>query len=278
MPMSTSPTPIADGLHVLGGLIPLDGRVSWVPAAARGWQPSNCYLVQEGTGALLVDSGMAVDEQLVLDQLTALLGEGGETAVFFTRGEMDCVSNLGPIAGRFEITGLYTGGATNPFDAFDDVNAMRFRERRRQIDRRNEQGDAVARSPLVGIAPGRDLAIESPLLRLLPTFWGWDAASGTLFTSDTFTHGTIADPGAPRIVDSLAGDDATVESVRGHLFAKYEWLARANTTTLREWLSAKFAELTPEAIAPTRGCVLRGREVVDRHLRLMLDALDVRPA
>lgn len=278
MTMPTSPTPIADGLHVLGGLIPLDGRVSWVPAAARGWQPSNCYLLREETGALLVDSGMAVDEELVLDQLTALLGDGGETAVFFTRGEMDCVSNLGPIAQRFEITGLYTGGATNPFDAFDDVNAMRFRDRRRQIDRRNEQGDAVARSPLVNVAPGRDLAIESPLLRLLPTFWGWDSKSGTLFTSDTFTHATVQDPGASRIVDSATADDATVASVQGHLFAKYEWLARANTTTLREWLSEKFAELAPETIAPTRGCVLRGRDVVDRHLRLMLDALDVRPA
>jgi glyoxylase-like metal-dependent hydrolase (beta-lactamase superfamily II) len=275
--MLTSPTPIADGLHVLGGLIPLDGRVSWVPADARGWQPSNCYLVQEESGALLVDSGMAVDEELVIDQLTSLLGEGGETAVFFTRGEMDCVSNLGPLAQKFEITGLYTGGATNPFDAFDDVNAMRFRDRRRQIDRRNEQGDAVARSPLVNVAPGRDIAIESPLLRLLPTFWGWDAKTGTLFTSDTFTHATVDDPAGPRIVDAV-DERETVESVRAHLLAKYEWLARANTSTLRDWLAAKFDELRPEAIAPTRGCVLRGRAVVEHHVRLMLSALDVRPA
>jgi hypothetical protein len=273
-----SSSQLADGLHVLGGLIPLDGRVSWAPADASGFQPSNCYVLVEGDSALLVDTGLAVHEQLVLDGLADLIGEGAAVTMFFTRGEMDCVSNLEPIARRFDIEALYTGGATNPFDAFDELNAMRLRARRQQIDQKGAGGDSMARTPFIEIADERSLAIESPLLRLLPTFWGWDAATGTLFTSDSFTHGFVADPSDPRVIDSPADDDATLESVSANLFAKYWWLPHATTEPLREWLSAKFADLAPEIVAPSRGCVLRGRKVVQRHLDLMLEALAIRAA
>lgn len=266
---------LADGLAVLGGLIPLDGRVSWVPSQATGYQPSNCYLITDSDSALLVDSGLAVHEDEVVGDLVRELGEGSALSLFFTRGEMDCVSNLAPIAGHFEIEGLYTGGATNPFDAFDDVNMMRFRGRRQQIDQKGPGGDSVARTPTIQVIPGRPLEIESPLLRLLPTFWGWDARSGTVFTSDTFTHGTQRTREDARVIDSSARDETDAATVAGHLFAKYEWLAYPNATTapIREWLAAKFADLDPEIIAPTRGAVLKGRDVVRRHLGLMLKAL-----
>jgi hypothetical protein len=198
--------------------------------------------------------------------------------MFFTRGEMDCVSNLEPIARRFDIEALYTGGATNPFDAFDELNAMRLRARRQQIDQKGQGGDSMARTPFIEVTGDRSLAIESPLLRLLPTFWGWDAATGTLFTSDSFTHGLVDDPSAPRVIDSPADDDATLASVSANLFAKYWWLPYATTEPLREWLAAKFADLAPEIVAPTRGRVLRGRKVVQRHLDLMLESLAIRAA
>jgi hypothetical protein len=264
---------------VLGGFVPLDGRVSWVPRGATGYQPSNCYLITSGRSALLVDSGLAVHEREVVGELVSRLGAGSPISLFFTRGEMDCVSNLAPIAGRFEVEGLYTGGATNPFDAFDDVNMLRFRDRRHQIDKKGPGGDSVARTPVIDVLPGRPVAIESPLLRLLPTFWGWEAEAGALFTSDTFTHGTVDRLDAPRVIDSTTRDDAGVDTVARHLFAKYEWLAYPNATTgpIREWLAAKFDDLAPEIVAPTRGCVLRGRDVVQRHVALMLEALRRNP-
>jgi hypothetical protein len=274
---SMSSFELAEGLHVIGGMIPLDRRVSWVPDDAVGYQPSNCYVLREGDAVLLVDTGIAVHEQLVLDELAALVGEGAPLTMFFTRGEMDCVSNLEPIARRFEVEQLFTGGATNPFDAFDELNAMRLRARRQQIDKKGHGGDSMARTPFIEMTPARSLAIESPLLRLLPTFWGWDAQTGTLFTSDTFTHGTVADAAAPRVIE--AGRDGTsATDVAAHLFAKYWWLPYATTEPLRDWLAAKFEDLDPEIVAPTRGCVLRGRDVVRRHLELMLRALAVRAA
>lgn len=263
-----------DQLAVLGGLIPLDGRVSWVPKGATGFQPSNCYLLSEQGSHLLVDSGLAVHAQQIMDDLGLLLGEDGKLSIFFTRSEMDCVSNLEQIAGRFDIVGLHTGGAINPFDAFDDVSRFALRGRRHQIDKeRSATGDSVARSPEINVAGSRSLIIESPLLRLLPTFWGWDAETGTIFTSDTFTHGVMDNPGGSRIIDSLAEDTTTAEQVAAHLYAKYEWIPRANCEPLREWLSGKFDVLQPEVIAPTRGCVIRGRAAVRQHLDYMLAAL-----
>jgi len=263
-----------DRLAVLGGLIPLDGRVSWVPPGSTGFQPSNCYLLTEDDSHLLVDSGLSVHSEEIMGDLGTLLGEAGALSMFFTRSEMDCVSNLEPIAGRFDIVGLHTGGAINPFDAFDDVSRFALRGRRHQIDKeRSTTGDSVARSPEINISGDRSIVIESPLLRLLPTFWGWDAATGTVFTSDTFTHGVMDNPDESRVIDSLADDPTTAEQVAAHLYAKYEWIPRANCEPLREWLSAKFEELEPEVIAPSRGRVIRGRAVVRKHLDYMLSAL-----
>ncbi len=262
-----------DKVIALGGTIPLDGRVSWVPAGATGFQPSNCYLLSEGSGRLLVDTGLAVHSQEILDDLVELLDDDGRLSMFFTRSEMDCVSNLEPIAGKFDIERLFTGGAINPFDAFDDLSRLALRGRRQQIDQKGEGGDSMARTPEIEVSPGRHLTIESPLLRLLPTFWGWDANTGTIFTSDTFTHGTMASPDGSRIIDSLAQDTTTAKQVAEHLYAKYEWIPRATCEPLREWLSDKFETLAPETIAPSRGCVIRGRELVRRHLDFMLAAL-----
>lgn len=256
----------------LGGIYPLDDLVSWVPAGSRGFQPANCYLLGDGDHRLLVDSGLAIHETEVVAGLKELLGDA-ELSIFFTRGEMDCVSNLQSIATTFPLRRLYTGGVTNPFDAFDDINRMALRSRREQIDQKGEGGDSMARTPEIEIAPGRVLEIESPLLRLLPTFWGWDAASGTIFTSDTFTHGVMATPEDSRVIDDLSRDDTTEEQVRAHLLAKYEWIARASTRNLRDWIADKFETLQPEVIAPSRGCVIQGRDVVKRHVELMLAVL-----
>lgn len=256
----------------LGGIHKVDDRVSWVPPGTDAYQPANCYLLGQGEHALLIDSGMAIHRDEVVSALTELLGDA-ELSIFFTRGEMDAISNLEAIATSLPVRGLFTGGAQNPFDAFDDINRMSYRGRRVQLDQKGEGGDSMARTPEIAISDGRVLAIESPMLRLLPTFWGWDEASGTIFTSDTFTHGVMDSPEDSIAIESLKDDTTTVEQVRGHLLAKYEWIARASTQQLRDWIAEKFETLQPEAIAPTRGTILRGRDVVSRHVEYMLAAL-----
>lgn len=80
-------------------------------------------------------------------------------------------------------------------------------------------------------------------------------------------------PDGQRVIDSTVEDTTTVEQVAGHLYAKYEWIPRSTCGPLREWLQDKFDSLDPEIVAPSRGCVLKGRDVVRRHLDFMLDAL-----
>lgn len=265
---------LSDDLAVLGGAYALGDNVSWVPRGSNGYQTSNCYLLTEGDAHLLIDSGMAVHSKQVLDDLAVLIGEGGGVSIFFTRPEMDCVSNLESIAHRFDVLRLFTGGVINPFDAFDDVSRFALRGRRQQIDgTRTATGDALERSMSIEIAPGRILDVQSPLLRLLPTFWGWDAKTGALFTSDTFTHGVMDGPDGYRFIDDTVEDDTTPAQVAAHLFAKYEWLPRATKHPLRDWLAETFDRFEPEIIAPSRGAVIRGRATVRRHLDLMLAAL-----
>jgi len=266
----------SDKLEVLGGMIELDRRVSWAPPGSSGYQPSNAYLMSgdAGSGRLLIDTGLAVHSEQILDGLAQRIGEGGGISIFFTRAEMDCVSNLEPIASRFDVERLFTGGIINPFDAFADLRGAALRGRRHQVDRqRTEGGDALTRATSIEVAPGRVLEIEAPLLKLLPTFWGWDAETGTLFTSDTFTHCVTDRPDGPRVLDSSMEDNTTPEQVAAHLYAKYEWIPRSNCEPLREWLFDKITTLDPEMIAPTRGQVIKGKGVVAAHLEMMLAAL-----
>src|SRR3954447_6772610 len=62
-------TLVASRLYGLGGMAALDGRVSWAPQNARGYQPVNCYLLVEAERALLIDTGLPVHLSQVTEQL-----------------------------------------------------------------------------------------------------------------------------------------------------------------------------------------------------------------
>jgi glyoxylase-like metal-dependent hydrolase (beta-lactamase superfamily II) len=56
-------TPLADGSVLrLGGLLPVDGRLSWAPSDSRGFQPVNCYLVIAPDRTIMIDTGVAAHE------------------------------------------------------------------------------------------------------------------------------------------------------------------------------------------------------------------------
>lgn len=116
-------TLVTDRLYRLGGLARLDGSISWVPREATGFEPINCYLLKSDSSALLVDTGVEAHQDIVLEQLAACLAPDVELQVMLTRLEPDCIGNLGAIAERYEVTRVYGGGVSNPFDFFDDVNS-----------------------------------------------------------------------------------------------------------------------------------------------------------
>jgi flavorubredoxin len=254
-------------LFALGGMIPLDGRVTWAPATATGFQPAQCYLVLDPDRALLIDTGLKYHEVEVLGQLRELLPKGRRLSIFLTRSEFDCTGNFGAIVANFEVDSLYTGGGTNPFDAFADMTAIPDSWRKRVELSRTPVGEPI---PLDD--SGRWLVL-APAIRTLATFWAYDSATRTLFTSDVFGHTTVESPDARPVIDDEAADTVSYEQVREHLLSKFFWLSWARTRKLEADLREMFEARPVDIVAPSHGSVLVGRGIIERHQQMLLRCL-----
>jgi flavorubredoxin len=260
---------VSDKLYAVGGMVKLDGRVSWAPSTAVGYQPTNSYVLIENDTALIVDPGLASHGTLVKKQLRALLPNGSGVLVFLTRAELDCVGNLGNVALSYRIKQLFTSGVRNPFDSFEYATFVDPELRASPVK--------LERQPVgfkIPIAGSRTFEVVLTQIRLLATFWGYDSLTKTLFTSDTFVDGTLQQSTDSRIVDSAAADTSTDETARDHLHAKFWWLQRADKKdAIRRTLREVFEMHDVQIIAPSRGTVLRGKPVVTRHYDQMIRIL-----
>lgn len=253
-------------LFVLGDSIELDGRITWVPPDARGWQPINTYLLTEGlltegASALVIDPGVYVHRHVVRRQLEERVPAGSPLGIFLTRAEPDATGNIGEIASRYPVTKLFAGGGPNPFDAFEAAGLMDPKNRGERIQmERMPQGYEV---PVGGV---RGVEVLRPIIRLLATYWGYDRQTETLFTSDSFSHVIQDSPDAPRVTSGGAAQHAGTGAVRAHLLAKFGWLAHAKTQSIVENLRAMRRGRSINRIAPGRGVVIEGRDAVEWHL------------
>lgn len=259
------------GLYALGGLVELDGSITWAPSDARGYQPVNGYLALEPDQATVIDTGLAMHSELVRAQLAERCPAPGQVTIALTRAEYDCMGNLGPVIEAMPVADLYTGGTNNPFDGPDDPGSPHGRWNRLFKLR------TIPLETPIPVGQSRRLEVWSAPLRVLPTHWLHDSATGCLFTSDLFSHTVLEDPAASRVISSISpfwrSDDAA-QVVKGHLLAKFNWLPMAaGTTTFVESLDAVFGRYDVRMIAPTHGCILVGAEVVAHHHRLVRRAL-----
>jgi flavorubredoxin len=263
---STAVALVPDRLYAVGGTVPLDGRISWMSATDRGHQPVSGSLLTEGSSALLVDTGVALHEDDVIAQLGSILDPTTQLDVFFTRAELDCVGNLGRIANTFPLRSVRAGGVQNPFDSFDSVGLVGSATAELEIDRLLG-GESIALG-----GGGRTLEVITPAFKMLNTFWAYDEATATLFTSDVFGHTFLADP-AYRPVVTAADDGADYDQLRRNTIAKFWWLDEVVTERIGDEVEQVFAEREIERIAPAHGCVLAGRDVVQRHIEWLLQLL-----
>ena len=250
---------VADRLFVAGGFIHADRTTSWLPATASGWQPANCYVLLEPGRAVLVDTGVAAHGPLIVDQLTRVVPTGTPVSIFLTRAELDCIGNVGPISTCLDVDGVVAGGNTNPFDAFDVVGAARATVRV-QVGRRSADGP-------IALSESRALEVLDAPLRLLATYWVYDNATRTLFTSDSFGHQLVESPDRPRVVTTE--DRCDPEVVERYLLAKFGWVAEADTTPVSKALEQVFADREIEIVAPTNGSAIVGGEAVRMHYNAM---------
>jgi flavorubredoxin len=257
-----------DRALVLANSYEIDGRVSWHPPDARGFAPFNCYLFVEGRQALLVDAGLPVHESALLAQLRQAVPKGGELAVVSLRqGEFDSMGALIPIVSAFDVERLY--------GPFDDVIAWAAFSPAQDADTARLGGTlastTVGRGDTITLGDrGRAVHVIKPALRLFSTIWVFDEVTGTLCSSDVFSHVRRSTPDGPWIVDEAREDTTTYEDVRDHLLGtRFWWIPQADVEGMRRDLAEMFERYEIRCIAPAWGCVLKGPEVVARHYELV---------
>jgi hypothetical protein len=298
-------TPIAlvpDRLYALGGSVALDGRVSWAPALDRRYQAVSCYLLKEGNQALMIDTGLAVHQAAILDQLGTVLPPGSRLRVFVTRPELDSVGNVPSLRETYDVDSLMAGGTPNPFDAFNSADLQRTPAQKTADDSppsgtgsrvavgapskanarpldltspfQTPGAESILRTKGIDVGERRHVSIITPLLRFMPTYWAFDPTTKTLFTSDAFGYTDQATDLVAEVITSDTDDRLTRKSVALHLFCKYWWLPGARTDRIRDDVVTIISQTDPEIIAPGHGCILKGRNVIQRLISLMVEVLD----
>lgn len=255
-------TLVAGRLYALGQCIENDARISWLAPNAGGYEPLNVYLLTEGRNGLLIDSQVAIIGDTVEAQARRF--DLDEVTMLLTRCvEFDSVGNAERLFDALPVHVLY--GHYPPeewvYIRGDPPAQLPYESR------------MIAKYERITLGPEREVAVLPAPLRLLACAWLHDPATGTLFTSDGFSHVRATDP-SQRIVTSDT-DVTTLEDVIEHLACKYDWLETANTSHPRRLLDEVFASCDVDRIAPISGCVLSGAAVVERHREMVDEALRI---
>ena len=268
----SSITSLFDGkLHVLRNSFPLDGRISAYPEAARGHAVSNCYLLVENDGALLLDTGATILEPAILDQLGSLIDRDLPLSIFPLRiNEFMSVGNAMAIAREFNVVQGYS--------RLPDIQVWLEFESLTQAGRKGLPTiptKSTASNPVqVGETGTRVLAAFTAPIRLISTFWIYDPATKTLFTSDMFSHIWQDTADGPWVLTSANDAVTTASFVRSFLLnTRYWWLDGAALDTLRRGVAEVFETYDIEIIAPGFGAVLTGTDMVARQFSVLDEVL-----
>jgi len=257
-------TEVAPGLFAISQWVALDGNISWVPRSARGWEPSTVYLVDGGEEALLYDTGLPVHRSAILEQLAERVGDR-ELALWTSRlVEPDSVGNVVPVLERLKVRRIMNATQSNQLRLVTH----------RWHEFTSENGYSVERLQWgerfrVGT---RELEVIQPAARVIATSWLYDLESRVLLSSDFFGHLHRSEVATSPVFEGAA-QASSVEQVREHLLAKYEWLRGADVAAICQSLEAIFADREIASIAPGHGCIISGEEAVRRHYQLTLEAL-----
>jgi hypothetical protein len=263
---------LADGqLYALQNPFVLDGRVSAYPASARGFSVANSYMLTQPDAAMLIDTGFGKDEPAIRAQIESLIAPGLPLSMFPLRlNEFMSINNVESFAGHFNVETCYTSNIDAAL--WFDFGA---KEEGRDI-LKSMKVTAVTRSDTIQLGKGeRFIDVMQAPIRLIATRWLYDRATRTLFSSDMFTHLWRDDATGPWIVQesdnsSTDNDSTALADVRSFMLnTRYWWLEGAPTDSIRRGIGNVFDKYDIECIAPGYGCILRGRNVVQRHYAML---------
>jgi flavorubredoxin len=257
-----------DRLYALQNPFPLDGRISSYPASARGFSVANSYMLTQADAAMLIDTGFGKDEPTIRAQVESLIAPGLPLSMFPLRlNEFMSINNVESFAGHFNVETCYTSN----IDAalwFDFGAKAEGRDTLKSM-----KVTAVTRADTIQLGKGdRFIDVMQAPIRLIATRWLYDRATRTLFSSDMFTHLWREATTGPWIVTDADNDPTATGDIRSFMLnTRYWWLEGAPTDSIRRGIGNVFDKYDIETIAPGYGCILSGRNVVERHYK-MLDA------
>ncbi len=249
-------TELAPNLLVLSACEPVDGRVSWVPPGATGFEPYNVFLLRTADRALLVDTGVAKHGPALLAALPGLAG-ARRLFVYASRIELDTLGNLAAVLASFPEAGVVTANPISPLELIHLPPGCTWHGGPVVHLRLNEDLGAVGFPHLVAL---------EPVLRTLGTSWLYDREGGTLFTSDSFGGEMLGAPDMPVIRRDDMRHLPDAARLRAHLLAKFDWLAQADVGGLAAHWDRLFGSIAPGALAPLHGRVQAGRDLVAEML------------
>jgi hypothetical protein len=255
-----------DQLYALQNPFALDGRVSSYPASARGYSVANSYLLTQPDAAMLIDTGFGKDEPVIRAQIESLIAPGLPLSMFPLRlNEFMSINNVESFAGHFNVETCYTSN----IDAalwFDFGAKAEGRDILKSM-----KVTAVTRADTIQLGKGeRAIDVMQAPIRLIATRWLYDRATRTLFSSDMFTHVWRDAVTGPWIVTEADNDSTSLADVRSFMLnTRYWWLEGAPTDSIRRGIGNVFDKYDIETLAPGYGCILRGRNVVERHYRML---------
>jgi flavorubredoxin len=270
---------LAEGkLYALQHPYALDGRVSSYPASARGFSVANSYLLTQSDAAMLIDTGFGKDERAIRGQIESLIAPRLPLSLFPLRlNEFMSINNVEDFAGHFNVEQCYTSNvdAALWFDFGSKADGRNILESMKVV--------AVTRSDTIQLGKeGRLIDVMQAPIRLIATRWLYDRATRTLFSSDMFTHVWRGSRKGPWIVTEADDESTSLRDIQSFLLnTRYWWLEGAPTDAIRRGIDDVFDKYDVETIAPGYGCILRGRKVVARHVRMLdeiLEGLDKRVA
>ncbi len=246
----------------MGGASPLDGRISWAAEEPGRFESFNSFLVRGSSVAIVIDTGVAAHRQTLLRQIGEALGSDRRVEVMLTRRqEFDSESNLGAIMQEFDVRHVYLRDSVRREDNFDSVIGI---GRDYPVEFHHiKNGDRL------GLGGGVELEFFETPLRLLSTLWAYERSSHVLFTSDSFGHVTLVGENDARICTE-DDDHTSFEQVRTRALRKLWWLPEGDTSSVYEQLRKIFEDRDVKVIAPSHGKAIIGRDLVSRHVDMML--------
>lgn len=265
-------------LYLLGGTVELDARISWYPPTPGAHVPFNAYLLRDEDD-LLVEAAVPVLAPALMAQLDQVSGtDGPPRRLAVTRNEPDCVATIPCLVRDAGLETVHSPGLLNTLQFFAaDEDGARERSFAHRADELQMLDFGVRCEPArpddqVKVGGTRMLDVVAAPLKILPTVWYFDAATGTLFCSDSFADELATDPGQ-RVLREVADERTLVGRFRESFACKFDWLARSDLSTVIADLEALFDRYPIERLAPNRGLVIEGRDPVAAKQRALLEAL-----